>query len=105
MLGYFYTLVDDRTECKRAGGTSETPIKDVWGIHVTGVARRRARRARPLKDTRASAGAHAPVGVLAGLSGGDEAPVAHRFAGDHDFKPRNNPRRAIRGPSYAPDSG
>ena len=46
-----------------------------------------------------------PVGVLAGLSGGDEAPVAHRFVGDHDFKPRNNPRRAIRGPSYAPDSG
>ena len=63
----------------------------------------------PLKDTRGSAGAHAPVGVLAGLSGGDEAPVAHRFVGDHDhdhdFKPRNNPRRAIRGPSYAPDSG
>ena len=25
------------------------------------------------------------MGVLAGLSGGDEAPIAHRFPGDHDF--------------------
>ena len=62
-----------------------------WGIHVTGVARRRARRGRPLKNTRGSAGAHAPAGVLAGLSGGDEAPVAHRFAGDHDFKHPQQP--------------
>ena len=29
MLGCFYTLVDGRTECKLAGGVSETPIKDV----------------------------------------------------------------------------
>ena len=65
--------------------------RSVWGIHVTGVARRRARRGRPLKNTRGSAGAHAPAGVLAGLSGGDEAPVAHRFAGDHDFKHPQQP--------------
>ena len=64
-------------------------IPAIWGgcIHVTGVAARRARRGPPLKDTRGSAGAHAPAGVLAGLSDGDEAPVAHRFAGDHDFAP------------------
>ena len=30
--------------------------------------------------------------VLAGLSGGDEAaPMAHRFAGDHDFKHPKQP--------------
>ena len=29
MLGYFYTLVDGRTECKPAGGMGEQPIKDV----------------------------------------------------------------------------
>ena len=44
---------------------------------------RRQRRRRAPGCT--SAGAHAPVGVLAGLSGGDEAPIAHRFPGDHDF--------------------
>ncbi len=84
-------------------------ILRVWGIHVTGVARRRARRGRPLKDTRGSAGAHAPAEVLAvvlaGLSGGDEAPVAHRFAGDHDFKHPKQPSPGEPWPRYAPDSG
>ena len=88
---------DGAEELQRVGASIAAlgRISVFWGIHVTGVARRRARPGRPLKDTRGSAGAHAPAGVLAvmlaGLSGGDEAPVAHRFAGDHDFKHPKQP--------------
>ena len=62
-----------------------------WGIHLTGVAWRRARRGPDAEDTRSSAGAHARAGVLAGLSGGDEVREAHQFAGDHDFKHPKQP--------------
>ena len=37
MLGSLCRLVDGRTECKMAGGAVGNPIKDVWGIHLTGV--------------------------------------------------------------------
>ena len=35
MPGSFCRLVDDRTECKMAGGAAETPIKDVMGYGET----------------------------------------------------------------------
>ena len=44
MLGYFYTLVDGRTECKPAGGAVQEPIKDVMHRHI-----RRTRPASPLR--------------------------------------------------------
>ena len=70
MLGPLCRLVDGRTECKMAGGAVETPIKDVWGIHVTGVPRAVARRGPAVdRHVTLSAGARRPAGGLAGLSG------------------------------------
>ena len=46
MLGFFYTLVDGRTECKVAGGAFGKPIKDVMGCQSGGDTRPAARFAR-----------------------------------------------------------
>ena len=48
MLGYLYTLVDGRTECKPAGGACERPIKDVMHRQksTVGPGRRRRRSGR-----------------------------------------------------------
>ena len=64
-------LVERAVKTRLGGGTILAArwnhrISTDWGIHVTGAARRRARRGRPLKDTRGSAGAHAPRGGAGG---------------------------------------
>ena len=46
MLGYFYTLVDGRTECKPAGGMGEQPTKDVMHRQSAGVLNPQPREVR-----------------------------------------------------------
>ena len=77
MLWPLCRLVDCRTECKLAGGAAGTPIKDVWGIHVTGVPRAVARRGPAVdRHVTLSAGARRPAGRWRGSPGGDEVLVA-----------------------------
>ena len=92
MLGPLYRLVDGRTEYKMPGGAFETLIKDVWGIHVSGVAHRataRAGRGRNRDARRVPT--HRP-GLLARLSGCDEVLVPPRFSGRHQLRARGNLR-------------